>query len=169
MSKPTHFDFENSVSLRVHFQLETKKSFTALVESIKMLPVSTLKKISLKVSDQHIWLGIAHKNKKMYSPNLHLECKKVLNTTQINAKFGPDPALWTLFMFLHFGLGITIISTLIMMYANFVLQKSINFQISLLILCTCIWIALYFYARYNRNRGKKQAYFLLHTIKGVLK
>ena len=168
MSNISQPDLDTSVSLRVHFKMDSYKSFTSIKEQFEAKAKTKPIKYTLKIVDQHVWLGISKKQQKIYSPNLHLEFTEEAGKTSINAKFGPDPALWTMFMFLHFGLAIGMITTLVFMYANSVLDKAYHLQIGILVLLSCTWIALYFFARYNRNRGRAQANLLLQYVKEVI-
>lgn len=161
ITKP-NIDIDKPISLRVHFKMESNKSVDAILAAAKKLKTTKKPKCTLKMVDQHLWLGIIKKHQKLYSPNLHLELEANANgTTSINAKFGPDPALWTLFMFLHFGLAIVFITFAIIAYANFALEKPYGFQLTMLVLIAAIWIGLYFFARVNRSRGSNQSKLLL--------
>lgn len=163
-------DLEHTVSLRVHFQLQSDKTVGEILKSAFQLAENKKKShFTTKIVDQHIWLGIAKKHQKLYSPNLHLELAENQNkNTTINAKFGPDPALWTLFMFLHFALGLASITLAIIAYANYALQKPFRLQLLLIGLIALIWIGLYVFARVNRSRGKAQAKMLLEKAKQII-
>lgn len=169
MTTNPNIDLENAISLRVHFQLESEKTDKQIVEAALLLQQEKKSDCTVKVIDDHIWLGISKKHQKLYSPNLHIELdKNEQGKSIINAKFGPDPALWTLFMFLHFGLALASITIIIIAYANYALDKSFTFQLVLLILILLIWIGLYVFARVNRHRGIHQAKMLLQKAKGIL-
>lgn len=169
MTTNTTLNLENSISLRVHFQLESAKTVDEILDAANSIQKNTKSQFSLKVLDQHLWFGIAKKHQKMYSPNLHLELEQnESGKTIINAKFGPDPALWTLFMFLHFGLALAIISLAVVAYANYALEKAVAFQLTLIGVIGVIWIGLYVFARINRNRGKGQAKDLLAEAQKIL-
>lgn len=160
------FNFEQQVSLRVHFKLNSTKNEHQILLAGKNLKESKPAVCSIKIVDQHIWLGILKKHQKLYSPNLHLELEENEKNsgTLINAKFGPDPSLWTLFMFLHFGLALVFITFFIIGYANYALSKAYHLQILMLCLVTLIWVGLYVFARINRNKGKEQAKYLLNLV-----
>ena len=168
MSNISQPNLDTSVSLRVHFSMKTKKPFSILKEELEKTAKIKPTPFTLKVVDHHLWLGITKKHQKIYSPNLHLEFIEDAKPSYIKAKFGPDPALWTMFMFLHFALALGMITTLVFIYANSVLNKGYQLQIGILVLLSCIWIFLYFFARYNRNRGRKQAMLLLKYVKDVI-
>lgn len=169
MTTNPNIDLENAISLRVHFQLESEKSDEQIVEAALLLQQEKKPDCTVKIVDDHIWLGIPKKHQKLYSPNLHIELNKnEQGKSIINAKFGPDPALWTLFMFLHFVLAIASIALIVVAYANYALDKSFTFQVSLLVLFLLVWIGLYIFARINRHRGIHQAKMLLQKVKGIL-
>ena len=169
MSANQHIDLENSISLRVHFQLKSKKSNEEILKAASCLQSEQKTRCTIKIVDNHIWLGIVKKHQKLHSPNLHLELMKSDESKlQINAKFGPDPSLWTLFMFLHFGLALASITLMVVAYANYTLQKNFVFQLVFLLLIVVIWIGLYVFARVNRSKGKGQAKMLLQIAKEIL-
>lgn len=161
MTPSINSQFDSEISLRVHFKLESLKSMEEILMAAHQLKAISKPSCTVRIVDEHIWLGIMKKEQKIYSPHLHIELAKGEgNTTHINAKFGPDPALWTLFMFLHFGLALGFIALAMVGYANVALGKPIAFQLSLSIFFIFCWIGLYFFARWNRNRGKQQAEML---------
>ena len=73
MSNISQPDLDTSVSLRVHFKMDSYKSFTSIREQFEAKAKTKPIKYTLKIVDQHIWLGISKKQQKIYSPNLHLE------------------------------------------------------------------------------------------------
>lgn len=166
---PKTLSIDNQISLRVHFKMQSEKSVDEILDLATQLKSDTNKKFTINIVDEHIWLGISKKQQKMYSPNLHLELeKKADNHTEINAKFGPDPSLWTLFMFLHFGLALLFITVFIIGYANYSLGKSYVFQLLAMSLIAMIWVGLYVFARVNRSRGNEQAQYLFDIASKIV-
>lgn len=169
MSTPPNIDLDKKISLRIHFTLKSRNSPVEILKKAAALKANKNINCSIKIVDHHLWFGVLKKHQKLYSPNLHIELEENEDCiTLVNAKFGPDPALWTLFMFLHFGLAIVFITFAILTYANYSLGKAFNFHLAMMgLVCFC-WIGLYFFARINRSRGKLQAKMLLNQALKII-
>jgi H+/Cl- antiporter ClcA len=86
---------------------------------------------------------------------LELEPKEN-NQTHIRGLFGPEPTLWTLFMFLHFMVtGIFVIFAGIA-YSDYVLKNSSTMDFVIMLLMVIIWFLLYFIAKQIRFKGNEQ-------------
>ena len=92
-----------------------------------------------------------------HSPQLHLELEEMEDgKTAVNGLFGPDPVLWTMFMFLHFIVGGIFIIFSLICYSKWRLNQNFNFDISIMIAMIGCWIILYLFARINRRKGLPQ-------------
>lgn len=103
-----------------------------------------------KVAGHHIWLHVDLLNREKYSPHLHLEIEKMEDgNTSIRGLYGPDPVLWTLFMFLHFVVaGIFIIFSIIT-FSKWSLNQPFGFDLLVMFAMVNTWFLLYFIARLN--------------------
>ena len=111
----------------------------------------------VKVSGNHVWLYIKGVQKKYYSPHLHLELETPTpDGTHIRGLFGPDPTLWTFFMFLHFIVGGVFLIFLGILYSDYVLQNALTTDFIVLSLMIVVWFLLYFIARQIRHNGNDQ-------------
>jgi asparagine N-glycosylation enzyme membrane subunit Stt3 len=78
------------------------------------------------------------------------------NETHIRGLFGPEPTLWTLFMFLHFMVaGIFVIFGGIA-YSDYVLKNSTTIDFAVMLLMVIVWFLLYFIAKQIRFKGNGQ-------------
>lgn len=125
----------------------------------KKLKEAVKSQYRLKILDNHVWIGVAFNEKKYYSPTLHLEFEPVENSneTRVRGLFGPEPSLWTLFMFLHFVVAGIFIMFMAFAYSNWTMQQPMALDIFMMILMVVAWFLLYFIARLNRQRGLPQA------------
>ena len=100
---------------------------------------------------------MAGSKREYWSPHLHLELEpKSENETHIRGLFGPEPTLWTFFMFLHFIVaGIFVIFSTIA-YSNYVLKETFTMDIIVIVLMVFIWFLLYFIAKQIRFKGNDQ-------------
>ena len=108
-------------------------------------------------------------NRKYYAPHLHLELvRKDEKTTHIRSLYGPEPQIWTFFMFLHFFIALGFILLSMLAYSHFSLNKSIVLEIGILIFLVCSWFGLYFLAKNIRKLGISQTYDLEKIKKLIL-
>lgn len=152
---------EKEIKLRLRFYKTVPKSVEAIMESCEKLKTEVAPDYHIKTMDNHIWLSIGARKREKHSPNLHLELDKMEDgNTSINGLFGPDPTLWTMFMFLHFVVaGVFLIFGMIA-YSKWTLHQNFGFDLVIMTLMVGIWIALYFIARMIRYRGVDQMHEL---------
>jgi H+/Cl- antiporter ClcA len=102
-------------------------------------------------------MNIPDTKREYWSPHLHLELEpKDNNGTHIRGLFGPDPTLWTLFMFLHFMVaGIFVIFSAVA-YSNYVLKQPTKMDLIVMLLMVIVWFLLYFIAKQIRFKGNGQ-------------
>ncbi|PKP26857.1 MAG: hypothetical protein CVU03_01445 [Bacteroidetes bacterium HGW-Bacteroidetes-2] len=151
-------ELENQIPLRLRFEKEVSKPIPMLLENVKKMKEVVKPEFHITTSEEHIWLHISRQNKKYYSPHLHLELEKINdNSTKVKGLFGPDPALWSFFMFLHFGVAGLFLLSGIIAYSNWSLGNSYMLPIWIMCSMVLIWFVLYFIARSNRKKGIPQA------------
>ena len=134
------------------------KSYDDILKSCEQLKETVEPDYKIKVSGHHIWfyIGLLHREK--HSPHLHLEIEKMEDgNTFIRGLYGPDPVLWTLFMFLHFIVaGLFVIFSMIA-FSKWSLDQPFGFDLLVMFAMVNSWFLLYFIARLNRKRGLNQA------------
>ena len=70
--------------------------------------------------DDHIFIKLPKREQHFWSPQLHLEItEKDENTCSLHGFFGPNPTVWTMFMFLHVAVGILFMVDLTWLYSNY--------------------------------------------------
>ena len=112
--------------------------------------------IVTKVIDHHVMLKIAEANHHYWSPQLHLELEHCTSITKLNGLFGPNPTIWTLFMFLKFVFSGLFIGFGVWAASNYLLEQPTALPITLSILMCLLGIAVYFVAQYGKKMGKEQ-------------
>ncbi|MGB5555538.1 MAG: GTP-binding protein [Flavobacteriaceae bacterium] len=124
----------------------------------------------VKRVDEHIFIKFNAIENHFWSPQLHLE---IVETDTITCKlfgvFGPNPTLWTFFMFLHFGVATLFIALGIWAYSSATLHKPYTFQLVLMGFLIFIWFVLYFFGRVGKHKGKPQMQELYHFMLENLK
>jgi ABC-type thiamin/hydroxymethylpyrimidine transport system permease subunit len=84
--------------------------------------------------------------------------------THIRGLFGPDPTLWTLFMFLHFIVAGVFVIFGVMAYSNWTLKQPILWNIFIMGMMVGVWFMLYVVARQIREQGIDQ----MHDLEALM-
>lgn len=156
----------NDIVLRPRFQLEMSISKEELLLSFEKSEVEPL---MVKRLDEHIFIKFNEKNNHFWSPQLHLEIDEIdKNNSKLYGVFGPSPALWTFFMFLHFGVATVFIILGIGAYSSAALDKPYGLQLGLMGFMAIIWFILYFFGRAGKQKGKPQMEELYRYMMKVL-
>ncbi|MDO5607197.1 MAG: hypothetical protein Q4G08_01960 [Capnocytophaga sp.] len=160
---------DKSIPLRPRFYHESPLSPEALTANTQRLKEEMGKMYDIKISDTHVWLQLPQSKRKYYSPHLHLEFEaNEDNTTHIRGLFGPDPTLWTFFMFLHFAIAGIFIFFAAMAYSHHRLGQNFTWDIIVMAIMLIMWVLLYFFARFNRSRGVPQMYELRELVDRIV-
>lgn len=103
-------------------------------------------------SEGHIFIRLPKDRVTFWSPQLHLEIySEDDNSSIIKGLFGPNPAVWTLFMFMHFLVAGLFLAFGIWTYTNWSLEHPFDIQAGLTILMILAWVALYFLGRLGKS------------------
>lgn len=107
--------------------------------------------------DDHVFIRIPKKHQHFWSPQLHLEINEINeNSSTVRGLFGPNPTIWTMFMFLHFVVAGFFIAFGIWAYTNARLGESYALQLAITLMMIAFWFALYFAGRMGRAKGKPE-------------
>lgn len=156
----------NDIVLRPRFQLELTGAKETLLNSFKTAQSDAL---LIKRLDEHIFIKFNKKHNHFWSPQLHLEFESLDdNNSKLYGVFGPNPSLWTFFMFLHFGVATIFIILGIWAYSSSILNKPISLQIGLMSFMAVLWFVLYFFGRIGKQKGKPQMEELYRFMMEVL-
>ncbi len=158
-------EIDKQIQLRPRFERITQESMNVISERVVNLNKNLKPRFYIKQLDEHLWIYVGNDYKKYYSPHLHIEFEPQENgETKVKGLFGPDPGLWTLFMFLHFVVAGIFIIFGVFAYSNWSLEQPFAIHIAVMSLMVIAWFSLYFIARSNRKKGMPQA----HQLEGVL-
>ena len=122
--------------------------------------------------DHHVFIRIPKEKQHFWSPQLHLEIIPVANrSSMLKGLFGPNPAVWTLFMFFHFVVAILFIGFGIWTYTNISLGNDYTLQLILMVSMIVGWFALYFAGRTGKAKGRPEMEamneFMRKTLIGI--
>ncbi|MFX0555583.1 GTP-binding protein [Maribacter sp. CXY002] len=144
----------NDIVLRPRFQLDlvsNKEHLLAAFEKTKKEP------FHIKRLDDHLFIKFTKENSHFWSPQLHLEITEIdKKNSRLFGLFGPNPTLWTFFMFLHFGVATLFIILGIWAYVSATLNKPYGLQVGFMVLLVILWFTLYFFGRLGKKKGQPQ-------------
>jgi hypothetical protein len=162
-------DGNNEMRLRLRFYKDTTENIDSVRQKFEEYKVNYSEDCHLKIKHNHIWMNIPKGKREYWSPHLHLELEsKNNNETHIRGLFGPEPTLWTLFMFFHFMVaGIFVIFSAIA-YSNYVLKQPFTMDLIVMLLMVIVWFLLYFIAKQIRYKGNDQMNELEGKFLGIL-
>ncbi|WP_370479980.1 GTP-binding protein [Tamlana flava] len=158
----------NDIVLRPRFKFELPKSNEAVLKDFEEAKTAQSDFIVSRIDD-HVFIKFPTAKQHFWSPQLHLEINEVSKEScMLHGLFGPNPTVWTLFMFLHFVVALVFVAFGIWAYSNWSLKQSYAVQLSVMFLMVVIWIALYFAGSIGKASSKKDMLALNDFMNGVL-
>lgn len=145
----------SEVFLRPRFTIDLDENYETVIEKFK----TELKESAFpsRFSDGHIIIDVPKKEDHFWSPQLNLEIEKHQeNKSVLKGLFGPKPQVWTLFMFIHFVVGISFLIFGVMLYVNWSLDEEFILPLMMVIFLPLLWVLLYFLGRIGKSTGHKQ-------------
>ena len=158
---------ENDIVLRPRFKIELKKNNQEVLKAFEEAK-KTQKDFIVSRVDDHVFIKIPKSDQHFWSPQLHLEIMEVdKNSSRLFGLFGPNPTVWTMFMFFHVIVAGLFIGFGIWAYTNWALETDFTIQLFIAILMIVLWVALYFGGRLGKATGRDQM-VLLHNFMNSL-
>jgi len=144
----------NEIVLRPRFQIELEMSCHQLIARFKE-EKKKQSKYGISCLDDHVFLKLPKNEQLFWSPQLHLEITEVSeNKCTLHGFFGPNPTVWTMFIFFHVVVGILFMTDMIWLYSNSSLGNPITLQVGIAIGLVVFWILLYIAGRIGKKKGK---------------
>jgi len=150
-------DANNEIRLRLRFYKDVPENIAIVRQKFEDYKINCTQDCHIKSKHNHIWMNMPVGKREYWSPHLHLELESnETNGTHIRGLFGPEPTLWTLFMFLHFMVAgiFTIFSAIA--YSNYMLKLPTTIDFFVMAIMVVVWFLLYFIARQIRFKGYGQ-------------
>ena len=158
----------NDIILRPRFKIELDKNNQEVLNVFEDAK-NTQKNFIVSRIDDHVFIKIPKADQHFWSPQLHLEIMEVdKNSSRLFGLFGPNPTVWTMFMFFHFIVAILFIGFGIWAYTNASLGNSYAIQIGAMFFMLLIWVGLYIGGRMGKATGQFQMRALLTFTKKTL-
>ncbi len=161
-------NLNNEIVFRPRFQLELEEKNTAILALFENC-AKTQNRFIVSRIDNHVFIKFPKKEQTFWSPQLHLEIDETTtNKSRLYGLFGPNPTVWTFFMFFHFIVAMVFIAIGIWVYSSWSLSKPIHLPLALLFITVIMWFALYFGGRIGKASGKKEMLLLDGFMKETL-
>lgn len=159
----------NDIVLRPRFKIELKQNNETLLKAFEDTKNNQNEFIVSRIDD-HVFIKFPKAKQHFWSPQLHLEINKTENNSStLYGLFGPNPTVWTMFMFLHFLVACLFIGFGIWAYTNWSLGNNYAIQIFLCLFMVLVWFVLYFGGRIGKATGTDQMHELHEFMNEVLK
>lgn len=159
-------DFTNEIVLRPRFEVSLKED----IEQLKLVFDKSAKHpFLIKRLDEHIYIRFKKADTTFWSPQLHLELTSFEEgISKIHGVFGPNPTLWTFFMFLHFGIGTLFIILGVFAYSNYSLGHDVTYWLAGMFFLVLLWFALYAFGRMGKVKGRTQMSQLKDYLREII-
>jgi hypothetical protein len=157
------------IILRPRFKIELPKNNETVLQAFQESKTAQSDFIVTRIDD-HVFIKFPKHKQHFWSPQLHLEINEVdKNTCLLHGLFGPNPTVWTLFMFLHFMVAGLFIAFGIWTYTNWRLKDDFVIQVILMLFMIIIWFVLYFAGSIGKGSSKKEMIALKNFMDSLLK
>jgi len=158
----------NEIILRPRFKMALDMSCQQLIARF-MEEKKKEQKFHVSCLDDHVFLRLPKEEQLFWSPQLHLEITEISESKcTIHGFFGPNPTVWTMFIFFHVVVATLFLADIVWLYSNFSLENPIGFQIGIAIGLAFVWILLYIAGTIGKKKGKpgmQQLYgFMMNTL-----
>lgn len=120
-----------------------------------------------QVMEQTVILRIPEKERHFWSPELAINLEETEKGTIIRGLYGPNPTVWTMFMFAYIGIGIMAMFALMVALTNIMLEKGYLFVFIFSGLCIA-GLALYLIAQFGQKMGVEQTFTLHHFFEETI-
>lgn len=158
----------NDIVLRPRFKIDISRYNEAILSDFENAKTTQSEFIITRV-DNHVFIKFPKEKQRYWTPQLHLEINKVDdNSSTLHGLFGPNPTVWTLFMFLHFLVAGIFIAFAIWTYTNWSLKESYALQASVTLLMILVWVTLYFAGSIGKASGTPEMRLLNNFMYNVL-
>ncbi|REG87532.1 GTP-binding protein [Winogradskyella sediminis] len=160
----------NEIVLRPRFTFEVQTHNEILLKGFEDQSDFAENNYIVTRVDNHIFIKINKKDQHFWSPQLHLEITdNGDNNSIVKGLFGPNPTVWTMFMFFHFVVAALFFGLGVWAYTNFSLGNSYAIQVFLSLLMIVLWFTLYFAGRIGRTKGMPEMRQLHHFMKETVR
>ena len=159
----------NRIVLKPRFQMHLHEQKDQILTKFRDSFADGFTELSVTVVGDHIIIDVAKEHEHFWSPQLQLEVEdRDDNTSIVKGHYGPKPSLWTLFMFIHFGVALAFAIFATMLYTDLSLYQDYRISLLLTIAMPVLWVAFYLFGRWGKKKGHAQMQEIDAFMKRVL-
>ena len=159
----------NPIHLRPRFAIDVKEPSQEIIDKFRKALKEQHSMYPSRFIDGHIIVDVPKKEDHFWSPQLNLEVvDNGKDESLIKGLFGPKPQVWTLFMFIHFVVGIAFLVFAVMLYVKWSLDESLVLPLMMTIFLPIFWGVLYFLGRIGKSTGHSQMDDLHSIMESIL-
>ncbi|MEJ2162130.1 MAG: GTP-binding protein [Robiginitalea sp.] len=160
-------EISNEIVLRPRFQDTLNDCAEDVLIRIEQ---AAEKPFLVKRLDDHLFISFSEKERHFWSPQLQLEIlDEDSGGCRVYGLYGPNPTLWTFFMFLHFGVATLFIILGIWAYSSASLGRPYGVLVGGMVGMVAIWFTFYAFGRGGRAKGKPQMHQLYRFYQEALR
>ncbi len=156
MNKPIHDNSANRVLLKPRFKIELQEEKEGVINRFRDNLKDTNCKYRSKIVGNHIVIDVPKEEEHFWSPQLHVEVENEKEQIIVKGVLGPQPKIWTFFMFLHFAVAIAFFVFFVMFYTKWNLKQDYTFSMIMFIAMPVIWLLLYVAGQLGKKIGYDQ-------------
>ena len=146
----------NKIVLKPRFKVEHNEKSELILEKFTNAFAEAGHSFRGKVVGDHVVIDVAESEEHFWSPQLQLEIEELEKGSIIKGLFGPKPQLWTLFMFIHFGVALAFAIFLTKLYTDISLDQDYTFSLVITLVMPVLWILFYLFGRWGKKKGHHQ-------------
>lgn len=159
----------SEVFLRPRFTLDLEKNHEKVIQKFRTVLKEKESSHPSRFSNGHIIIDVPKIEEHFWSPQLNIEIVETAeNKSILKGLFGPKAQVWTLFMFIHFVVGIAFLIFAVMLYVKWSLEETIVLPLIMVIFLPLLWLLLYFLGRIGKSTGHKQMNDLHSLMTSIL-
>ncbi|WP_027138632.1 hypothetical protein [Gaetbulibacter saemankumensis] len=159
----------NDIILRPRFKIKMQENNETLLQAFQALKNAQSDFILSRIDD-HVFIRFPKHKQHFWSPQLHLEINEAEdNSSIVHGLFGPNPTVWTLFMFSHFIVILIFVAFGIWAYSNWTLDTSYSAQLTVMLLMVIVWVFLYIAGSIGKATSKDEMQELHQFMTTVLR
>lgn len=147
----------NKILLKPRFKIERHEDKAKIIKKFSDEFAKGGSNFLGKIVDHHIIIDVNKDEEHFWSPQLHVEVEEDdKGGTLIKGLYGPKPQIWSLFMFIHFGVALAFMVFLVLTYTRWSLEQDYTFAFTMTTIMPILWFVLYFIGRIGRKKGAEQ-------------
>lgn len=159
----------NKILLKPRFKIERLEDKAIIIKKFSDEFAQGGSNFLGKIIDHHIIIDVHKGEEHFWSPQLHIEVEEgEKGGALIKGLYGPKPQIWSLFMFIHFGVALAFMVFLVLAYTRWSLEQDYSFALMMCFIMPILWFVLYFLGRLGRKKGAEQIHQIDSFLKEVL-